>query len=192
MQPEDLKTLLEIKVGNISTFNTFFKGYGPRLQATIYFLCNDKSLAEDIVQETFLRLWQNRAQLKESQSLKGYVRTISKNLFLDLKRKSKFETAYQQPIHEPISNDAGERLAFNELNGLVYSAISKFSPEQQQMYIGSRFKGKSYHEIALANNTTPKAVERHIAKISLHIKAYLKKHYFLFDLLMITQLLLNF
>ncbi len=190
MQPEDLKALLEIKMGNKNAYNAFYKVYGPRLRATIYFICNDKSLAEDIVQETFLRLWQNRAQLNQSQSLKGYVRTISKNLFLDLKRKSKFETAYQQPIHEPSSNEAGERLAFNELNRLVYSAISKFSEAQQQMYIGSRFKGKSYHEIATANNTTPKAVERHIAKISSHIKAYLKKYYFLFDLFLIAPLFL--
>ncbi|MEJ5960845.1 RNA polymerase sigma factor [Pedobacter immunditicola] len=179
MQPEDLKTLMKIKAGSQYAYNTFYQLYGPRLLATVYFLCNDKALAEDIVQESFLRLWLNRSMLNENQSLKGYLRTISKNLFLDHVRKNKTEKVYNNLLAEPISFDTRDRIAFKELNKIIFNAISAFSAEKQEMYIGSRFNGKSYNEIAIANNTTPKAVERHIAKISIFIKAYLKKHYFI-------------
>jgi RNA polymerase sigma factor (sigma-70 family) len=191
MQPEDLKTLLKIKAGNKCAYNTFYQLYGPRLHATVYFLCNDKALAQDIVQEAFLRLWLNRSTLNENQSLKGYLRTISRNLFLDQVRKNKTEKVYHHLLCEQVSFDTGDRIAFKELNKIVYTAISTFSAEKQEMYIGSRFNGKTYNEIAIANNTTPKAVERHIAKISLFIKAYLKKHYFILFIIFIHQLLFN-
>jgi len=177
MQTEDLTILKAIKSGNKKIFNSFYTDYSPRLQATIYFLCNDKLLAEDFVQEAFLRLWQNRENLDERQSLKGYLRTISKNLFLDYKRKNKSAEFYKELLTEPIANDVSERVVFNDLRHLVISGISQFSSDKQEMYIGSRFDGKTYNEIALAKNTTPKAVERHISKISFFIKGYLKKHY---------------
>ncbi len=188
MQPEDLEILIEIKAGNKTVYNAFYEAYGPRLEASVYFLCNNRSLAQDLVQEAFLRLWQNRNSLNESQSLKGYLRTICKNLFFDFTRKKKTERIYDTRLNDQVSYDVSDRVAFNELNALVFMAISKFSDEKQQMYIGSRFNGKTYNEIAAANNTTPKAVERHIARISVFIKAYLKKHYFFFIILLITRI----
>lgn len=178
MQTEDILILNEIKAGNEKAYNAFYKGYKPRLQATIYFLCNDEQLSEDIAQEAFLRLWENRARLNEYQSIKGYLRTISNNLFFDHKRKSKSSNVYQELLKEPVVNDVEEHVIFNELNSMVFSAISKFSQDKQEMYIGNRFQGKTYNEIALAKNTTPKAVERHISKISYFIKEHIKKHYY--------------
>jgi len=105
MESKDLKILKGIKAGNKEIFNAFFKEYSPRLEAVIYFLCNNKQQAEDIVQESFLRLWQNRDTLNESQSLKGYMRTISKNLFLDGNRKQKTQHIYNGLLEEPVAND---------------------------------------------------------------------------------------
>ena len=189
MKPEDLKILREIKAGNNEIFNAFYKEYSPRLEAVIYFLCNDKQQAEDIVQESFLRLWQNRESLNESQSLKGYMRTISKNLFLDSTRKQKTRHIYNGLLEEPVANDVGDRASFNELNSVVLSAISRFSVEKQEMYIASRLNGLSYNEIAAARNTTPKAVERHISKVSFHLRSYLTKYYYSISLFCLASLI---
>jgi RNA polymerase sigma factor (sigma-70 family) len=177
MRAEDLTIVKAIKAGDKRAFNAFFIEYSPRLEATIYFLCNDKCLAEDLVQEAFLRLWKNRAELNEHQSLKGYLRTISKNLFLDHNRKGKTAQRYQESLVEPTSDEVSEKVIVNDLQQLVISGITRFSQDKQDMYVGSRFDGKTYYEIAQIKNTTPKAVERHVAKISSFIRIYLKKHY---------------
>lgn len=177
MKAEDLTILREIKSGNKEVFNAFYMEYSPRLQATMYFLCNDKFLAEDLAQEAFLRLWKNRAELNEAQSLKGYLRTISKNQFLDHQRKDKSAIHYKDSLTEPTAEDVSEKVIFNDLRRLVISGISHFSVDKQEMYIGSRFDGRTYHEIAQIKNTTPKAVERHVAKISAFVRIYLKKYY---------------
>lgn len=177
MQLTDTIVLMEIKSGNRKAYDSFYKEHRPRLYATVFFLCNDDYLADDIVQEAFLRLWENREKLAEGQPMKQYVNAIAKNLFLDYCRKNKLVDTYKNSLTERSSNDLNERVSYNELQALVRTAIAKFSPEKQEMYIGSRFNGKTYAEIAKHQNTTPKAVERHIAKISTFIKKYLNKHY---------------
>ena len=174
----EIEVLKGIKEGDEKVYSTFYNEYSPRLHAVIYFLCNDRQQAEDIVQEAFLRLWQNRNNLNENQSLKGYLRTISKNLFLDNNRKNKTQSIYKQSLVEPVSNDVNDQSSHNELNSVILSAISKFSLEKQEMYIGSRLNGMSYNEIAIIKNTTPKAVERHISKVSFYLKWYLKRYYY--------------
>lgn len=189
MKAEDLTILKAIKSGDKKVFNTFFLEYSPRLQATIYFLCNDRLLADDLAQEAFLRLWKNRSELNETQSLKGYLRTISKNLYFDYHRKNKSATIYRESLTEPTTEEVSEKVILNDLTQLVMSGISRFSVDKQDMYIGSKFDGRTYHEIAQIKNTTPKAVERHVAKISSFIRVYIKKHYHIIVFLLLLSAL---
>jgi len=117
------------------------------------------------------------------------MRTSSKNLFLDGNRKRKTQHIYNGLLEEPVANDVGDRASYNELNSVVLSAISRFSLEKQEMYIESRMNGLSYNEIAAARNTTPKAVERHISKVSFYLRWYLTKYYYSLSLFCLTTLL---
>lgn len=187
MQIANINLLEEIKAGSRRAFETFYKDYHARLYATIYFLCDDESLAEDLVQEAFLKLWVNRDKLQASQSLTGYVKTIGRNLFLDHQRRSVVKDSYISQQSEPVEWEVSEQVAYDELTSLVFASISEFSDDKQDMFIRSRFGGESYKEIAFAKNTTVKAVERHIAKVSSSLKKYLQKHDYLILFVLFTH-----
>jgi|SRR5690606_11410573 len=190
MQIADINLLEEIKAGNRRAFEIFYKDYHPRLYATIYFLCDDEALAEDLVQEAFLKLWLNRDKLRSSQSLTGYIKTIGRNLFLDYQRRSMVRESYVRQQAEPIEWEVSDKVTYDELTSLVFTSISVFSDDKQDMFIRSRLGGESYQEIALAKNTTVKAVERHIAKISDSLKKYLRKHDYLILFVLFTHIYL--
>lgn len=190
MQITNTNLLEEIKAGNRNAFDSFYKEYRARLYATIYFLCGDGSLAEDLVQEAFLKLWASREKLRPSESLTGYIRTIGRNLFLDHQRRFAVNESYISELSEPVNWDVSEKVSYDELTSLVFSSIAEFSDDKQDMFIRSRFGGETYKEIALAKNTTVKAVERHIAKVSNSLKKDLRKHDYLTLFLLLTHIYL--
>lgn len=178
----------EIKAGNRKAFDFFYRDYRSRLYATLLFLSNDANLAEDLLQETFLKLWMHREKLRTGTSLTGYVSAIARNLFLDHQRKREVSTSYLRQLSEPSGWGVTEQVCHDELSELVFSSISRFSKDKQDMFIRSRFQGETYQEIALAKNTTPKAVERHIAKISAALRQYLRKHDYLVLFMLYTHI----
>src|SRR5690606_2097670 len=190
MQIADINLLEEIKAGNRRAFEIFYKDYHPRLYATIYFLGAGGPLAEDLVQEAVVRLGLSGRRWRSSRSLTGGIKTIGRHLVLDYQRRSVVRESDGRQQAEPIDWGVSDKVTYDELTSLVFTSISVFSDDKQDMFIRSRHGGESYQEIALAKNTTVKTVERHIAKISDSLKKYLRKHDYLILFVLFTHIYL--
>jgi RNA polymerase sigma factor (sigma-70 family) len=94
MKETDFRTLaIRIKASDQAAFEVLFNLFQATIFNFLLFKTKDSSLAEDLLQETFLKVWKNRSTLDEARSLKNYLYTIADNLALNHFRHAKVVAA---------------------------------------------------------------------------------------------------
>jgi len=164
-----------LQKGDLHSFDLVYQQYSQRLYGFAFSILKNHEDAKEIVQETFLRLWNSKDQLKNDQSLKSYLFKISYNISIDLIRLRLKNEKYVEYLKVHFSEDTadGENLAdYNELNDTIQKIISEFPDQRQKVFRMSREEGLSHAEIADQLGITTKTVENHI---NLALKAVRKK-----------------
>ena len=150
-----------IKDSNLDAFRVLYYRYYDRLYHYVWARTSRAELAQDIVQEIFTRLWQNRKRYTIRKSLKAYIYRMANNLIIDLHRKKKHESDYLSEC------DLKQTLARNnhiDLSIDVESAINKLPEKLRTVFILSRFEDLKYTEIARVCRISIKAVESRIGR----------------------------
>jgi len=132
--------------------------------------------AEDVVQETFLQAFRARKQLKDYNSLQGWLRQICLRLCL---RKSRFsKTVSLQEVETFIPDEKAESItesvASKEELGIVLDGLSKLSQRQRACLTLSVFEDLSIEEISQSLGISNGAVKRYIYEARQALKKFLK------------------
>ncbi len=158
--------------GNKEVFNAIYNEFSDML----YHLCmeylSDETIAEEIVQDTFVKLWDVREGIRDDLSLRNYLYTITKNYCLMQFRKkqtlikSKKELKYieMQFNYEAMVAMADDVLQFDELKSRIDEAIEALPDKLKEVFILSRFDELKYKEIAEQLDVSVKTVEVRISK----------------------------
>ena len=132
--------------------------------------------AEDIVQETLIRLWKE-SQQQQIENIKSYALTICRNLSLDQKAKKEHQTeSFDEEIHDQLDQTSSpDRLLENEERfGFLQSLIDEL-PEKQRTAIQLRdIEGQSYKDIATVMNISESDVKVNIFRARQKLKERLK------------------
>jgi RNA polymerase sigma-70 factor (ECF subfamily) len=151
-------------------------------------------VAEEIVQDVFLKLWFQRKHLTEIRSLESWLFTITKNLTLNCLKKIAHEwTAREKWVRQ---NDLSENTAdYKILNAenqqLLQQAIKHLSQQQQQVYKLAKEEGLSYEAIGKQLSISPLTVKTHMARALASVRLFLQQHGEL-PILIILSGLLNY
>ncbi|MDP4240436.1 MAG: RNA polymerase sigma-70 factor [Bacteroidota bacterium] len=168
--------ILALKEGNLLAFNELFDRYGKRLYYFSKGYLKSPESAEEIVQEVFLKIWDNRIELSACKSIESYLFTITRNGILNTIRKSKSELAYL----DYVKNNPGknvlleEELNFNELEKAYHEAVEHLSPRRKEIYQLSREHSFSNAEIAIKMNISVKTVENQMTSALSEIRRNLR------------------
>ena len=163
METFDEKQLLKaISEGDEKAFKTFFLYYYPRIKGFINGLLQSQEEAEDLSQDIFLTLWNNRSSLHTINNLKPYLFRISKNaVYRHIERTLLFRNYQQKETEKYIppleSNETDDNIHLKELELLVTMVVEKMPPQRQKIYKMSRESGMNNEEIAreLTNSREP-------------------------------------
>ena len=132
--------------------------------------------AEDIVQETLIRLWKE-SQQQQIENIKSYALTVCRNLSLDQKAKKEHQTeSFDEEIHDQLDQTSSpDRLLENEERfGFLQSLIDEL-PEKQRTAIQLRdIEGQSYKDIATVMNISESDVKVNIFRARQKLKERLK------------------
>jgi len=164
----ELQSVVQVRrlqQGDLQSFDLVYQQYSQRLYGFAYSILKNHEDAKEIVQETFLRLWNTRDQLKSDHSLKSYLFKISHNISIDLIRLRLKNEKYVEYLKTHFSDGAGEveNLAdYNELSDTIQKIIAEFPEQRQKIFRMSREEGLSHAEIADKLCITTKTVENHI------------------------------
>jgi RNA polymerase sigma-70 factor (ECF subfamily) len=150
--------LMSLAMGNdIRAFEELFRRYNRRLFAFFYRLLPDIEQAKDCSQETFLRLWRDRARYARKGSFSTYLFRIAKNHFVDRYRQKKARINLQpisldcsQPHSDKadLHNDPFQTTVGNEIESVISNAIARLPEMHRFVYVLSEMQRLSYREIA--------------------------------------------
>ena len=144
-----------------SVFSAFFEEHARSLRNYLYYKFGDEESAEDVAQESFVRLWNNCSKVPFEKA-KSYVYTIATNLSTSIKRHEKVQLKYQErnKLHDR-SNESPEFLVLEqEFMEKLNNAISKLPDKQREAFLMSRVEKKTYKEIAEIARVSIKAIEK--------------------------------
>ena len=173
---EELNLLARrIQKGDIKAFDLLYERFSERLFSFAFSMLKNREDAKEIVQETFLKVWNKRSHINTSQSIKAYLFSISYNVTIDLLRirlkEDKFRSYIQNQFFTEEPNT--ENLAgYNELSETVREAVEKLPEQRKKIYLLSREEGLSHKKIAKDLNISVKTVEN---QINLALKTIRKK-----------------
>ncbi|MFL5747591.1 MAG: RNA polymerase sigma factor [Niastella sp.] len=149
-ETSDIDLLLRISEGDRHAFRELYQRYTPVLYPFVKSLCKDGALCEDIVQEVFIRIWDNRVKAVNIKQVRSYLFKAAKNRFLNELRKQKSE---QRLINNLLYNGIGtetpeQQLTFKEGMRLGDEALSRLSPKRRTIVEMSTREELSLDEIA--------------------------------------------
>lgn len=178
MNPEpDQKLFDRIRQGDVKAFETLFRAYYSILchYATRYL--KDTTEAEEIVQRLFVRLWENRKNLKIDSSVRNYLFRAVKNQCLNHLRHLQIKDEYLKAATSENDTDIDEQVEEQaEMLRLVEKAIASMPEKRQEIFRLSRQEGLKYKEIAQCLSISVKTVETQISLALKTLRHSLKNH----------------
>jgi len=129
----------QLKKGSHEAYTILYKLYLPSLYAFIYSITHSKNFSEEVVQETFVRLWANRATIKLDVSFKSYLFTIARNYMVDEFRRQINHPVFTEYIEysnqlQLSENTIEKQLDFNEFRAEFDKAKQKLSLRQLEIF----------------------------------------------------------
>jgi len=160
----------EMKKGKEYAFDFFFNYYYPGLcvyAEKIFSL--DEDDAKNLVQDVFLKFWNDRQNLNILSSVRAYLFTSVKNKCLDFLKHSKILPGFQSLSEiQDIEGETFETFVLSELEAILDESLSKLPGRCREIFELSRFDGLKNKEIAARLNISEKTVENQMTK-ALHI-----------------------
>ena len=95
MKINEIQCIKELRNGSYQAFTQIYEAYADRLYSFVLKQLKNRSLTQDIVQDTFLRLWDNRSQLNSLGNLQAFIFTIAKHQVIDYFRKQVNELQFE-------------------------------------------------------------------------------------------------
>ena len=153
--------------GDPDAFTYVMERYRNRVYSVAIKLLKSRELAEEVVQEIFLKLWTHRVNLKGVKNLEAYLFTMSRNLVIShlkkimLEQQARNEMALNPNVTD---NDPDDEDHLNQYHDALHAAINRLPPQQQLIFRMAKLEGLSYEAIAHKLNISRFTVKNHMAE----------------------------
>ncbi|MDR0698923.1 MAG: RNA polymerase sigma-70 factor [Tannerella sp.] len=183
MGNDNYSNLKLLKEGNTSAFESLYNQYSGKLYHFVMKITNGNTwLTEELVQRTFIKIWESRAHINLEKSFLSYMCTIAKNMLLnDLEHQTvEFiyqEYAMQNELAAEYTTDKEMNLKF--LEEMVDKLSNQLPPARKRIFLLSKRKDYSVKEIAKELNLAETTVQTQLTKALIFMKNQLLKYYYL-------------
>lgn len=178
MDKQEKATIISLKSGDFEAFDRLFNKYGKRLFGFAIGYLKSHEDAEELVQDIFVKVWENRSELDENQSFNSYLFTIAKNNILNHFRKKAHQQSYIEYIKQHtklIHTKTEDDIIYSELDAQTKKVIDQLPSRRRKIFLLSREQGYNNEEIAKRLNISKKTVENQITHALKFIREQLGK-----------------
>lgn len=168
-----------LKAGNPLAFREVFMLFEKRLHLFVLSITKSEYIAEEIIQEVFIKVWMNKDELNTDLSFDSYIFTLTRNLTYNYLRDAARREAIRAELWENITvhhQQVDADLIFEEYKEIVDDIVRNLPQQKRSIYHLSRKQGKSNSEIADILGITPKTVKNHLWSIMSTIRSQLKPY----------------
>jgi len=162
---EEKELLIRLIEGDAEAFEKIYYLYADRVYYFAVRYLKNSYDTEELVQEVFTKIWENRSKINVELSFSGYLLTTTKNtIFNEYRKKVNHETYCNYIINylQRNSKDVEDEIVYNDLMNLLNRTISALPPKRQEIFKLSRFQGMAYKEISKHLSISEKTIETHI------------------------------
>jgi RNA polymerase sigma-70 factor, ECF subfamily len=184
-------------IGDEETYISLFREYYVVLCSYSRRYVGRKDVAEEIVSDTFLKIWENRVSLQINSSVKSYLFQAVCNNSLNYLRKLKKDRLLDDYFMETVSENIAfpslfeeieqQSLTMENINSQIEEAVDQLPEQQRKVFRLKRFEGKKNKEIAEIMGISIKTVEMHLSKATLALRSKLKNSLPSFILFMLLK-----
>lgn len=174
---------VSLKKGDTRAYQTVFDMYYMRLFSYVNTYTKNESNAKDIVQETFIKLWNNRKNINVDASILAFLHKVAYNIFIDNYRKGKRQQNLLDTLsYEVVTNsiETEEDTTNQQKIEIVKKSIEELPPRCQEIFKLSKYEGLKYAEIAETLNISIKTVEAQMGKAFSYIRQQVKSNMYSF------------
>lgn len=153
----------------------FYKNYNPLCNVAYNYL-QDRQLAEDLVQDTLIRFWeQKKDSLPDNEAGYYLFQAVKNNCVSQLRKKVRFISIDEEPEAASVRDDEGNELELERRQHLE-RAIALLPEKCRVVFLMSKIDNLKYKEIADQLGISVKTVENHVAKAIQVIRGYFSNH----------------
>lgn len=163
----DEELMREIKADNMFAFDLIYNKYSKKLYKFGYSLLKSHEETENLVQDVFLNLWENRNKVEKDSSIKSYIFAITYNSAISILRKKAMESKFVeylkslQIIYEkPVNMELEYTELTNKINEIVYALPQR----QKEVYLLHKVEALKYSEIAVLLDISVNTIENHMSR----------------------------
>ena len=177
--PDEKELLLLLLNGNEQAFEKIYRLYSSRLYGNLLKLVKSEAEAQEILQDVFLKIWENRQNIDIEKSFRSYLFKIAENKVVDFFRKVARDKKREAELISLATNEyvpVEELLQSDEKTALLQKAIYSLPPQRQQVFRLCKLEGKSYKEVSEQLGISVSTISDHIVKATKSIRDYFENN----------------
>jgi len=180
---------------DLAAFDEIYHQYHHAVYGNIFKLVRQEAVAEDILQEVFISLWENRSRL-EASKVAGWLFVTSYNKSVKyLKRKARENSVSlsDSPVYQTIQPEEQVSEEQHRLRiFMIEDAVNHLPERKKQVFRLCRYEGKSLDEVARIMNISPSSVSDYLKQANRFIKDYIFSNYAEASLVLVPLLIVYF
>ena len=183
--------LESLRNASIQSFEYFYTQYSGKLYNFVMRVSKgDRYISEEIVQRTFIKIWETKEQINPDKSFISYLCTIAKNMLLNEYEHQAVQYIYQDYVKlkmKEVDNTTEEEIDKNLLEEYIDKLTDNLPPKRKEIFILSRKKGLSNKKISEQLHISESTIETQLSKAIAFMKSQLQKHYEYILIILITS-----
>ena len=175
------RALIEaFQTGDDFAFVSLYNRYKDAVYAFCVKMLLNREMAQDVMQDTFLRIYENRERLLKTDSFKAWLFTIARNQCLNQLRRNNWQVPMDDDMVPPALVSGAKQTPIAELEKsekiqLVNRFLSELKPDYREVIILREYQNMSYQEIAAVTRSTMSAIKSRLFKARRKLGIYLEE-----------------
>ncbi len=174
----DARLMARLREGDADALDRLMDRHWSHIVAYLERMADVPEAAQDIAQEVFLRLWQQRVDWHPIGSLRSFLFSVARHLMLNQDKKRWREVrhlpSYRAELERRKQETPGESLERAELRVAVSQAVAALPPRRREVFVLARIHGLSYKEIADVMGISPQTVANQLSAAVAELRGILR------------------
>lgn len=165
-----------LQKGDKGAFGELYHRYKHKLYYNFRKLVKSESQAEELLQQLFVKIWENRLSLDPDKVFKAYLFRVAENMVYDFFRKASRDKnmgATLMTVATENYSHIEEAIYSKEREALVYRAVASLPPQRRHVFTLCKLEGKTYEEVSVELGISTSTINDHIVKATRSVREYL-------------------
>lgn len=188
----DQELLRKISKGDHHAFRLVYEHYRKKVFSVALQILKSHDLAEEVMQETMLKLWQVAGTLAEDTVLDAYLRTLTRNRSFNVLRRRVLEAKIALEMGRDwteLHDETAEKILLDDTRKVLEAAIDQLPAQQKLVYQLCQQQGLTYEQAAVRLNLSTLTVQSYMKLALRFVRKYVSQHTDIAALLIIFKMM---